>query len=240
MSIENKLTTVAENQEKVFDAGKNSERENFWYHFTMGGTRRVYNYAFGTRGGNNAYWGDIFYPKYDMKPTQADDMFANFRCSDSSKQIDLESRLNEMGVVLDFSKCSNFTTAFSYCTGIETLPVIDMSNASGTNTNYVFDSSTIKTIRKIILGTKSKSQYLFLRANGLENVEFEGEILSSMNFNSANNLTHDSLMNIINALKDYSEDTSGTVYTITLGSTNKAKLTDDELNMITNKGWTYA
>ena len=240
MSIENKLTTVAENQEKVFDAGKKSEYENFWYHFTMGGTRQNYSNAFGTQSGNSAYWGDIFYPKYDMKPTQVEDMFRNFRCSDSSKQIDLESRLNEMGVVLDFSKCFNFKEAFAYCTGIETLPVIDMSNASATNTNYVFDSSTIKTIRKIILGTKSKSQYLFLRADGLENVEFEGEILSSMYFNSANNLTHDSLMNIINALKDYSEDTSGTVYTITLGSTNKAKLTDDELNMITNKGWTYA
>ena len=53
-------------------------------------------------------------------------------------------------------------------------------------------------------------------------------------------LSHDSLMSIINALKDYSADTSGTTYTLTIGGTNIEKLTQDELDSIEEKGWEYA
>jgi hypothetical protein len=45
-------------------------------------------------------------------------------------------------------------------------------------------------------------------------------------------------MNVINILKDYSG--SGTTYTLTLGSTNLAKLTDAEKAIATEKGWTLA
>lgn len=51
-------------------------------------------------------------------------------------------------------------------------------------------------------------------------------------------LTHESLMSIINALKDYSG--SGMAYTVTLGTTNLAKLTDEEKAIATQKGWTLA
>ncbi|MBO5955586.1 MAG: hypothetical protein J6Q10_02165, partial [Clostridia bacterium] len=53
-------------------------------------------------------------------------------------------------------------------------------------------------------------------------------------------LSYDSLMSIINALKDYSTDTSGTTYTVTLGTTNLAKLTNEEKAIATQKGWSLA
>ena len=52
-----------------------------------------------------------------------------------------------------------------------------------------------------------------------------------------NKMTHDSLMNIINKLYDIS--IKGTQI-VSLGGTNKAKLTAEEIAIATNKGWTVS
>ena len=49
-------------------------------------------------------------------------------------------------------------------------------------------------------------------------------------------LTHDSIMNVINKAADVTASPA----TLTLGSTNLAKLTDEEKAIATNKGWTLA
>jgi hypothetical protein len=73
----------------------------------------------------------------------------------------------------------------------------------------------------------------------LENVTFEGTIgQNGLNFSWSINLSHDSLMSIINCLKDYSG--TGTTKTVTLGATNLAKLTTAEKAVATQKGWTLA
>ena len=51
-------------------------------------------------------------------------------------------------------------------------------------------------------------------------------------------LSHDSLMSIINALADKT-GVSGT-WKVTLGATNLAKLTADEIAIAEGKGWTLA
>ena len=51
------------------------------------------------------------------------------------------------------------------------------------------------------------------------------------------NLTHDSLMNVINGLEDR---TGQDALTLTLGTTNKDKLTDEEKAIATAKNWTLA
>lgn len=66
----------------------------------------------------------------------------------------------------------------------------------------------------------------------------------TLNLGSRTALTHDSLMNVINGLYDlnltYNVANGGTLYTqkLVLGSTNIAKLTDDEIAIATAKGWT--
>ncbi|MBQ9096942.1 MAG: hypothetical protein IJY55_00920, partial [Clostridia bacterium] len=64
--------------------------------------------------------------------------------------------------------------------------------------------------------------------------------IAGTNFNISrhNNLTFDSLVSIILALKDYSG--TSTTKTVTLGATNLAKLTDSEKAIATQKGWTLA
>ena len=49
-------------------------------------------------------------------------------------------------------------------------------------------------------------------------------------------ITHESLLNVINKAADVTASPA----TLTLGSTNLAKLTDEEKAIATNKGWTLA
>ena len=49
-------------------------------------------------------------------------------------------------------------------------------------------------------------------------------------------LTHESLLNVINKASDVTASPA----TLTLGSTNLAKLTDEEKGIATAKGWTLA
>ena len=53
----------------------------------------------------------------------------------------------------------------------------------------------------------------------------------------SNNLTHDSLAAMINNLYDYS---GGTAHTLTIGATNLAKLSAEEIAAATAKNWTIA
>jgi hypothetical protein len=79
----------------------------------------------------------------------------------------------------------------------------------------------------------------FQNAVNLTKLIINGTIASNnLNVSYCKNLTHESLMSIITALKDFSD--AGGSYKVTLGSDNIAKLTTDELQVIQNKGWTYA
>lgn len=61
MSIADKLTTIAENAEKVFDAGKTAEYDTFWDSFQRNGNKSSYWGAF-------AFWkDDIYKPKYTIR-----------------------------------------------------------------------------------------------------------------------------------------------------------------------------
>jgi surface protein len=60
-------------------------------------------------------------------------------------------------------------------------------------------------------------------------------ISAAISFSSCPNLTHDSLMSIINNLA-----TVTSTKKLTLGATNLAKLTNEEKAIATNKGWTLA
>lgn len=68
----------------------------------------------------------------------------------------------------------------------------------------------------------------------------------NLSFSSSHLLTHESLIEVIDKLYDlnltYGVANGGTLYSqkLTLGSTNLAKLTADEIAIATNKGWTVA
>lgn len=61
MSISDKLTTIAENEQKVFNAGKKAEYDSFWDAFQNNGKANCYTNHY--RNGWNA---DCFNPKYPI------------------------------------------------------------------------------------------------------------------------------------------------------------------------------
>ena len=66
--------------------------------------------------------------------------------------------------------------------------------------------------------------------------EIYGDLALSVNFVLNNgSISHDSLVRVLNSIQTLSESK-----TLTLGSTNLAKLTDEEKQIAIDKGWTLA
>lgn len=128
-------------------------------------------------------------------------------------------------------------SAFEYCGITDTK--VDITVSSTNTTNVFRNCASLKTIRKLIVTEGVVFTNWFSGCTALENITFDGVIGQNLDIRWSP-LTHDSLMSIINALKDYSADTSGTTYTLTIGGTNLEKLTQEEIDIIINKRWEYA
>ena len=242
MSLTDKLKTIAENQQQVYEAGQTvgaqKAYDEFWDAYQQNGERTAYEYAF------FRFSASLFYPKYDIKPTNMTSFMQYFNLNNET--IDLAEKLNECGVVLDTSKATNMNSAFYWRLGVTRLPAISfigVTNSSGFS--YAISANTeLITIDKLIFsddGTQPFTSTVLYNNPKLENITtIEGVIGKEINVTACIALSHDSLMNIINHLKDYSEDTSGTTHKLTLGTTNLKKLTDEEKAQATQKGWTLA
>lgn len=243
MSIAEKLQTIADNEQKVYEAGKKAEWDAFWEAYQYmpapyNSLRTDYHYAFHGDG-----WSDkTFYPKYDIIPEgscqRIFDYFGmnSMRINGSRYLLNLVERLKECGVIFDTSQCKSLAYMVAYG-AISHFGVLDFSSLS--NANNVFYAAQYTTnIEKIISKESLTWITAFKNATALEEIRFEGTIGNNIDFNSCTKLSYDSLISIIGALKDYSADTSGTTYICKLGSTNLEKLTDTEKAIATEKGWT--
>ncbi len=211
-------------------AGKQAEYDRFWDTYQDNGNRGYYRYAF-----HRSYWNDYnFKPKYDIIPFQ-DGQYMFQQCS----VTDMKSILEGQGVKLDFSR----TTSLYYCFAGSTvthLPELNCAKCINFQNTFA-NCSSLVSIDKIIVSEKvtgSNFARTFGGCSALENVIFEGTIATDISFEESPLLSHDSIMSIINCLKDYAGTT--TTYTLTLGTTNLAKLTDSEKAVATQKGWTLA
>ena len=118
---------------------------------------------------------------------------------------------------LNTSKATNFTGMFRNCSSLTTIPQIDISNS-------------------MVRGVAN----MFVNCTNLQNITFAGIIkVGDLNLSYSPNLTHDSLMSLINALADKSSFASGT-WKVIIGNTNIAKLTAEELKIASDKNWEVA
>ena len=186
----------------VFGAGKKAEYDAFWDRLQNNGKQTNYDYAF--RGW---MWGpNNFFPKYDIRPTSAEQMFYAWSdtvgSDDASIRISLKKRLEECGVVLDTSQCTMLRGAFSYMHVTE-IPTIDCTGlvADSYNSYNLFSYDYyLETIEKIITNERITYNGWFTECSALRNVIFEGTIANAINFAYCRALSKDSIYNIVNHL----------------------------------------
>ena len=137
---------------------------------------------------------------------------------------------------LNTSNGTSFYNMFKYCSKLTTIPPLDTSK--GTSLSSMFSGcSKLKTLE---LTSFISSSNMFSSCTALENLTVTGTITVNnnyLNLSYSPKLTVDSLMSVINALSD---NTGGTTYTVTLGSTNLAKLTDEQKQIAIDKNYTLA
>lgn len=159
--------------------------------------------------------------------------------------------------IFDTSNVTNMSTMVRHCTNLVEFPALNTSKVTNMHTmcNYCsnlitvpqLDCSSVYDIGSAFVSCP-KIEYM----GGLINLGKGYKITTSkyssytLSLNYSPNLTHESLMNIINGLYDlnltYDVANGGTLYTqsLSLGATNMAKLTAEEIAIATNKGWTIS
>lgn len=206
MSIAEKLTLIAENQQKVYDnglkAGEQSVYDAFWDTYQEGGNRTHYSYAFGGKG-----WTDeTFKPKYDIRcgSTTGICMFAY------SKITNLKKILEEQGVVLDTSQCTDLGSLFNTCTNLTAIPPIDASNAK--HCGSMFYNATH--IDGIYLKLKNDGSQTFTSTfqycNKLCTLRIESGLIGQDISLKHSDLSKESILSVLNAL---ATDASGKTVT---------------------------
>ncbi len=176
MSIAEKITTIANNMQSVYDkgyadgqaeGGGDNYYDTFWDAFQQNGKKLDYRYAF-------AYdvWTDETYnPKYPIKQNGYAYTYSMF--GDNTKLTD-------------------------------TKVDIELLNTTGSNTSVFSGATALVTIPKLIVGGNATFSGWFTKANSLTNIVVEGSIDVSISF-SFSPLSKTSIESIINALLDSAE-----------------------------------
>ena len=175
---------------------------------------------------------------------------------DTSNVTDMSSCFNSCSrlktiPLLNTSKVTTMNSMFQYAQGLETIPQIDMSNVEDVR-NMFYLCTRLKSLPKLnwqkvnnIYTTFQQCGHL-VDLGGFENLGMAYETTKdanysfySLKFQQSYNLTHDSLMNVINNLYDIK--TKGCKpQQLVLGSGNLEKLTEEERNIVVSKGWTLS
>ena len=131
---------------------------------------------------------------------------------------------------------TNMQRMFNQCTAVTSLDLSSFDTSNVTNMSEMFSScSKLKTIIGIIDMTSNTNGYdVFYNCSALEEVHIHN-LGVDLKLSNSPKLTHDCLVELINNLQ-----TVTSTKTLTLGSTNLAKLTDAEKQVATDKGWTLA
>lgn len=149
------------------------------------------------------------------------------------------NRLSDEDIAkIDTSNGINFSRMFYGCTSLKTISELNVSN--GLYFDECFSGCTaLTTINQLDMSKAVNVNAMFYNCSALENITLVGTLNpnQTLNFGYSKLLTVDSILSIFNALVDL---TGSTAKTITLGSTNLAKLTDEQKAIATNKNWNLA
>jgi hypothetical protein len=229
MSVAEKLTTIAENEQRVFDSGYSKAESNMWDNITNFNNRTFYEYGF-------KFWGsESFNPPYKITPTGRN--LAMFE--DAAKIKKIESAYLDLSNVTvnnsaDSTSC-NYTT-FRRCRSLEEIEDVGLP-AGGYYQTFGW-CSNLHTVA--VMRCKKEGGYTnpFSSCSELRNITIDGVIGKNFTMMHCPLLTIESLRSIISALYDFVGNGETTTQTLTLHADAKARLTADDVKAITDKGWT--
>lgn len=152
--------------------------------------------------------------------------------------------------LIDSSNVNSMIATFNGCKS-PTISQIDTSNVTNMFGMFNYNSSVIN-ISLLDASNVVRVQQMFgnctnlINFGGLKDLGKAYDTIQSANYSYytldlhySNKLTHDSLMNVINNLYDIA--TKGcNPQQLVLGSTNLAKLTEEEISLAQAKGWTLS
>lgn len=134
----------------------------------------------------------------------------------------------------DTANVTNMASMFRSCSNLTTVPLFDTSKV--TSINYMFSGcSNLTTVPQFDTSNVNDMTCIFENCNNLKEIHMIN-INANLRINYSTKFTREALLEIIGNLK---AQTSGNK-TLTMGSTNLAKLTDEDKAIATNKGWTLA
>ena len=160
--------------------------------------------------------------------------------------------------LFDTSKVTNMVSMFENCENLTSVPLFDTSNVTSISSMFRYCSSLVSVpqfdtskVTGMSFTFNGCSRLVSIPQFDISNVEYTSSMLSGcsnletihmininadLNISSSTKFTREALLEIIGNLKS---QTSGNK-TLTMGSTNLAKLTDEDKAIATNKGWTLA
>lgn len=157
--------------------------------------------------------------------------------------INLQTNIN-----INTSLVGDFTRTFYNCKKIEEINLNGTSNANNFNRTFSL-CSKLKTVQGLIGNKLQDVAECFSQCVSLENfsgILNLGQAYSTsssanyynymLNLSDCSKLTHESLMNVINGLYDIASAGIKPQQLI-LGTENLAKLTEEEIGIVQNKGW---
>ncbi len=150
--------------------------------------------------------------------------------------------------LLNTSNVTNMNAMFRVCSKLTTIPELNTRNV--TNMSYTFGNcSSLTIVPQLDTSNVTNIDGIFYLCENLKDVggllNLGQAYLTTQSANYRNyqlsfaysiNLTHDSLMNIINGLYDIASAGIKPQQLI-LGTKNLTKLTDEEIAIVQNKGW---
>ena len=140
-------------------------------------------------------------------------------------------------IVVDMTSIENLSYCFYQCARLTSLVLPDSFGQNATNLANCFGACTSLTTLHLPAGFGQNATNLrncFRNCAALTTITGNPNFKTSLSLAVAD-LTHDSIMVVINGLQ-----TVTTTQTLTLDSTNLAKLTEAEKKIATDKGWTLA
>lgn len=201
---------IAQNEQRVYNAGKQAEYDAFWNVYQENGSAsRDYEYAF--REGFND---ENFKPKYDF---HIKGNYSGSGMFSRSKITDIVACLNRQGVVWECSQALRLDSTFQQAQ-TKTVPIIDASVL--TRLQSTFNNAT--NLQEIVINNLQAActfSIAFIGCSALTIVSITGEIGNDINFQWSTKLTRASIESIINHLSD---NVSGKTLTLSKTAVNNA------------------